>query len=56
MNVKKIMYSKNIQNKKTKNILNRLNNSNDCKVSKASAEIMLDRFCGGKEIEFPFSK
>ena len=49
------MYSKIIQNKKTKNILTPLNNSNDCKVSKASSEIMLDRFCEGKEIEFPFS-
>ena len=28
----------------------------DCKVSKASNEIMLDRFCNGKEIEFPFSQ
>ena len=25
-----------------------------CKVSKASTEIMLERFCNGKEIEFPF--
>ena len=28
---------------------------NDCKVSKASNEIMLDRFYNGKGIEFPFS-
>ena len=27
-----------------------------CEVSKASAEIMLDRFCNGKKIDFPFSK
>ena len=26
-----------------------------CKVSKASTEIMLDRFRNGKEIDFPFS-
>ena len=26
-----------------------------CEVSKASSEIMLDRFCNGKEVEFPFS-
>ena len=26
-----------------------------CKVSKASVEIMLERFCNGKEIDFPFS-
>ena len=29
--------------------------SDDCKVSKASNEIMLDRFYNGKGIEFPFS-
>ena len=28
---------------------------NDCKVSKASNEIMLDRFYNGKGIEFPFT-
>ena len=27
-----------------------------CEVSKASAEIMLERFSNGKEIDFPFSK
>ena len=31
------------------------NLSNKCNVSKASVEIMLDRFCNGKAIEFPFS-
>ena len=25
-----------------------------CKVSNASVEIMLERFCNGKEIDFPF--
>jgi len=33
-----------------------LNDSEDCMVSKASTEIMLDRFSNGKEVEFPFSK
>ena len=28
----------------------------DCKVSKASNEIMLDRFYNGKLIQFPFSQ
>tara|TARA_B100001063_G_scaffold219930_1_gene224409 strand:- start:217 stop:372 length:156 start_codon:yes stop_codon:yes gene_type:complete len=27
-----------------------------CKVSEASVEIMLERFCNGEEIEFPFSQ
>ena len=31
------------------------NFSDDCKVSNASTEIMLDRFCNGIEIEFPFN-
>jgi len=30
-------------------------NSKDCPVSKASAEIMLDRVCNGKTNDFPFS-
>ena len=29
---------------------------NHCKVSEASVEIMLERFCNGKEIDFPFSR
>ena len=33
-----------------------LDEFNSCEVSKASAEIMLERFCNGKEIDFPFSK
>ena len=32
-----------------------LKSSQDCKVSKASNEIMLDRIYNGKVIEFPFS-
>ena len=27
-----------------------------CKVSEASVEIMLERFCNGREIDFPFSR
>ena len=27
-----------------------------CEVSKASAELMLERFCNGKKIDFPFSQ
>ena len=49
------MYSGIIPGKKIKK--DHLENScriNDCKVSKASTEIMLDRSCNGKEIEFPF--
>ena len=45
---------------KIKNFKNRvfegLSNSENCKVSIASNEIMLDRFNNGKGIEFPFSK
>ncbi len=29
---------------------------NECAVSKASTEIMLDRVCNGNPNEFPFSK
>ena len=37
-----------------KNISETFNHSEDCKASNASTEIMLYRFCDGKEIEFPF--
>ena len=47
------MNSKNIQKKISLDVLNEFNS---CEVSKASSEIMLDRFCNGKEIDFPFSK
>ena len=33
-----------------------LNEVDSCEVSKASVEIMLERFSNGKEIDFPFSK
>ena len=51
------MYSKAIKNKiLQKNLLKTITDSDVCKVSKASIEIMLDRFCKGKEIDFPFSQ
>ena len=51
------MNSKNIQKKITLNeSLDVLKGVDFCEVSKASAEIMLERFCNGKEIDFPFSK
>ena len=31
-------------------------NNKDCFASKASIEIMLDRFFNGEKLEFPFSK
>ena len=50
------MLSKVIKNKKSNNKnLDHANKINDCKVSIASTEIMLDRFCNGEELEFPFS-
>tara|TARA_Y100000991_G_C21854616_1_gene298192 strand:+ start:435 stop:587 length:153 start_codon:yes stop_codon:yes gene_type:complete len=50
------MILKATQNKELdKNNVNSINPSNDCKVSKASTELMLERFCKGKEIDFPFS-
>ena len=52
-----IMISKSIKIKEIKNrSLDMFNSSNDCKVSKASNEIMLHRFYNGNRIEFPFSK
>ena len=49
------MDSKNIQKKISLNqSLDVLKELNSCEVSKASAEIMLERFCNGKEIDFPF--
>ena len=51
------MLSKSIKNKKIENITSKiLGSKNYCKISKASTEIMLDRFCNGNEIDFPFSK
>ena len=54
------MNSKNTQKKISFNEsldpLDALDELNSCEVSKASSEIMLDRFCNGKEIDFPFSE
>ena len=51
------MNSKDIQKKiSPKESLDVLQGYNYCDVSKASAEIMLERFCNGKEIDFPFSQ
>ena len=57
-NIKNLkMNSKNTQKKISFNeSLDALDELNSCEVSKASSEIMLDRFCNGKEIDFPFSK
>tara|TARA_B100001093_G_C26029092_1_gene677190 strand:+ start:101 stop:256 length:156 start_codon:yes stop_codon:yes gene_type:complete len=50
------MKLKNIQNNSLLNeSFEPLKDLDSCKVSKASVEIMLERFCNGKEIEFPFS-
>ena len=51
------MDSKNIQKKISPNeSLDALKGLTTCEVSKASVEIMLERFCNGKEIDFPFSQ
>ena len=51
------MLIKFIKIKNSKNgYLETFKTSNNCRVSKASNEIMLDRFYNGKGIEFPFSK
>ena len=51
------MISKVIKNNKNHRDFLKLTRDNDiCEVSKASSEIMLDRFCNGKEVGFPFSK
>ena len=49
------MNSKNIQSEVLqKGFSYSLNRVDLCKVSKASVEIMLERFSNGKEIDFPF--
>ena len=51
------MTPKNIKNSVSlEETLEPLNGVDSCEVSKASVEIMLERFCDGKEIEFPFSQ
>ena len=52
-----ILMPKNSKNKELQNkCLETFHGSDLCEVSKASTEIMLDRFCNGKEIGFPFSQ
>ena len=52
-----IMESKYIQNKiSLKEFLDPLKKSDFCDASKASVEIMLERFSNGKKIDFPFSQ
>ena len=52
------MYSKalNNNNNNKKTLLENNKDNSNCIVSKASTEIMLDRFTDGKEIDFPFTK
>tara|TARA_S200000501_G_scaffold371220_1_gene413853 strand:+ start:472 stop:627 length:156 start_codon:yes stop_codon:yes gene_type:complete len=51
------MSSKPIKTKKSKkDCLENIKTLTDCKVSKASNEIMLDRFYNGEGIQFPFSQ
>ena len=51
------MNLENIQNKlSSKESFEHLKGVDLCKVSEASVEIMLERFCNGKEIDFPFSQ
>ena len=51
------MNKNNIQNKESKKeTLDHLHHVDSCEVSKASVEIMLERFCNGKDIDFPFSR
>ena len=51
------MFSKQIKLKQNNiNYIKSIIFPDDCKVSKASKEIMLHRFFNGKEIEFPFSQ
>ena len=50
------MDSKDLQNKESyKDLLEPIYGAEICEVSKASAEIMFDRFCNCKDIDFPFS-
>ena len=54
-----IMFSRNIKNNSEKfksYSSEKPKTLDDCEVSKASNEIMLDRFYDGKSIEFPFAQ
>ena len=51
------MLNKPLKNKVLKKeLLETIKQTEICKVSQASKEIMLDRFYKGKEIDFPFAK
>ena len=51
------MNSKKLKNKLSpSDYLDPLNGTDLCEVSKASVEIMLERFCNGKELDFPFTQ
>ncbi len=51
------MSQNNIQNKESeRETFDDLHHVDSCEVSKASVEIMLERFCNGKDIDFPFSQ
>ena len=47
----KLIKHRNLSNK----LCNTFNDLDKCTVSKASTEIMLDRFYNGEVVEFPFS-
>ena len=50
------MFPENNKNKKLNiNNLEYYERLDNCKVSKASTELMLERFSDGEDIEFPFS-
>lgn len=50
------MKSEYFRNKELETVyLQTLNSLNNCKVSRASTELMLERFCNGQEIDFPFT-
>ena len=56
-NIKFFMVYKSKENKEFKtNSSETFSPIDDCKVSKASKEIMLDRFSNGNGIDFPFSE
>ena len=51
------MSSKSLSSKRLKNEFKETSNDPiDCKVSRASTELMLDRFCNGRNADFPFAK
>ena len=49
------MNSKNIQKNISERSFDSLKGLYSCEVRRTSVEIMLERFCNGKEIAYPFS-